>query len=280
LSKEVKLASGNTGFTLRIVLAGLITIGAAVYQRLTGPTHPTSDTLRWQNTEISYQFDRGYDEPSDQPVAITVPDTAISGILLFRRFKADEGWKGMQLVRDGKELIAALPHQPPAGKLEFFILLEKKGYSKVIPTDRAVITRFTGQVPDFVLILHILTIFGAMLLSNLAGLEAIAKSERAYKVGLWATIFLFIGGMILGPVVQKFAFDAYWTGFPWGMDLTDNKTLIAMIFWLIAVWRSRKGQYARGWIIVAAVVMLIIFAIPHSVLGSELDYKTMEIGTA
>ncbi len=274
------MALRNTGFTLRIVLAGLITIGAAIYQRLTGPTHPMSDTLRWQNTEISYQFARGYDEPSDQPVAITAPDTAISGILLFRRFKADEGWKGMKLIRDGKQLIGALPHQPPAGKLEFFVLLDKKGYTKVIPSDRAVITRFTGQVPDIVLILHIISIFAAMLLSNLAGLEAIAKSERAYKVGLGAAAFLFIGGMILGPVVQKFAFDAYWTGFPWGMDLTDNKTLIAMIFWLFAVWRGRKGRNARGWIIVAAVVMLIIFAIPHSVLGSELNYKTMEIGTA
>jgi hypothetical protein len=185
----------------------------------------------------------------------------------------------MKLIREGEELVGALPQQPPAGKVEFFVLLEKNGISKTVPTDQSVVTRFTGEVPDFVLILHIFTIFGAMLLSNLAGLEAAAKGEKSYKVGLWATVFLFIGGMILGPVVQKYAFDAYWTGFPWGMDLTDNKTLIAMIFWLIAVIRGLKGRNARGWIIAAAVVMLIIFSIPHSVLGSELNYQTMEVQT-
>jgi hypothetical protein len=49
--------------------------------------------------------------------------------------------------------------------------------------------------------------------------------------------------MILGPVVQKFAFGEYWTGFPFGTDLTDNKTLIAFIGWiiaLVAVFKSEK----------------------------------------
>ncbi len=273
------MALKNTGFIVRIVLAILITIGAAVYQKLTGPTHPTFGSVRWQNTEISYQFDRGHDEPTDQQVMLSAPDTAISGVLLFKRFKTDDGWKGMKLVRDGAHLKAALPHQPPAGKLEFFILLEKHGNTITIPTDQTVITRFTGEVPDFVLLLHIIIIFAAMLLSNLAGLEALAKGKNAYKIGLWAAVFLFIGGIILGPVVQKFAFDAYWTGFPWGMDLTDNKTLIAMVFWLIAVWRGLKGRNARGWIIAAAVIMLIIFSIPHSVMGSELNFESMEVQT-
>jgi hypothetical protein len=271
------LALKNKGFIIRIMLALLITIGAAVYQRLTGPTHPTSGTIRWQNTEVSYKFNRGHAELSDQPISLTAPDTAISGILLFKRYGTRDGWKGMKLVREGASLVGALPQQPPAGKLEFFVLLEKNGLTRTVPVENSVVTRFTGEVPSVILILHIFTIFAAMLLSNLAGLEAFAKGEKAYKVGVWAAVFLFIGGMILGPIVQKFAFDAYWTGFPWGMDLTDNKTLIAMIFWLIAVLRGLKGHNARGWIILAAVVMLLIFSIPHSVMGSELNYQTMEI---
>ena len=273
------MAAKNTGFIIRIVLAVLLTIGAAVYQRLTGPTHPTSGSVRWQNTEVSYKFDRGHAEPTDQQVVLSAPDTAVSGILLFKRFNTGDGWKGMKLVRDGDKLTGALPQQPPAGKLEFFILLEKNGNTRPVPVDKSVITRFTGQVPDFVLLLHIITIFAAMLLSNLAGLEALVKSDKAYKTGVWAAVFLFIGGMILGPVVQKYAFDAYWTGFPWGMDLTDNKTLIAMVFWLIAVWRGLKGRNAFGWIIAAAVIMLVIFSIPHSIMGSELNYETMQVTT-
>ena len=194
------------GFWVRIILALLITVGAAIYQRLTGPTHPTSGMVSLQNTQVYYKFDRGHGEPTDQPVILTAPDSAISGVLLFRRFGANEGWKGMKLVRKDKDLIGALPKQPPAGKMEFFVLLEKNGISKPVPVDRTVITRFTGEVPDFVLILHIFVIFTAMLLSNLAGLEAVANGEKAYKTGLWAAVFLFAGGMILGPVVQKYAF--------------------------------------------------------------------------
>jgi hypothetical protein len=82
--------------------------------------------------------------------------------------------------------------------------------------------------------------------------------------------------MILGPVVQKFAFGEFWTGIPWGFDLTDNKTLIAMVAWGIALWKGRKSKY---WIIFAAVVLLAVYLIPHSMLGSELNYETMEVGT-
>jgi len=87
--------------------------------------------------------------------------------------------------------------------------------------------------------------------------------------------------MILGPLVQKFAFGAYWTGVPFGWDLTDNKTLIAMIFWLMASWRVLKGnaEQNRWWVVLAVVVMFIVFLIPHSMMGSELNYETMTVET-
>ena len=34
-----------------------------------------------------------------------------------------------------------------------------------------------------------------------------------FYTGLTLILFLF-GGMIMGPVVQKFAFGEFWTGFP------------------------------------------------------------------
>jgi hypothetical protein len=148
-----------------------------------------------------------------------------------------------------------------------------------IPQYQWVITRFTGDVPAGVLIPHIFIMFLAMLISTMAGLEALVKGRYMYKFSIWAALLLFVGGMILGPIVQKYAFDAFWTGFPLGLDLTDNKTLIAMIAWLIALWKGRNNRQARGWILGAAVVMLLIYLIPHSMFGSELDYQTMQVGT-
>jgi hypothetical protein len=121
--------------------------------------------------------------------------------------------------------------------------------------------------------------FIAMLFSTAAGLEALAKSPVAYRFAIWTTAALFIGGMILGPVVQKYAFGEFWTGVPFGFDLTDNKTLLAMLAWIAAVCKGRGNKPARFWIISAAAILLLMYSIPHSVMGSELNYKTMQIET-
>jgi ABC-type multidrug transport system fused ATPase/permease subunit len=115
-----------------------------------------------------------------------------------------------------------------------------------------------------------------MLLSTVAGLFAYFKLPKYQLYGSIAFFTLIVGGMIFGPLVQKFAFSAFWTGVPFGWDLTDNKTLIAVIFWTIAYFTNRKNEKPI-WIIVAAIVLLVIFSIPHSMLGSELDYSSGNI---
>jgi hypothetical protein len=102
------------------------------------------------------------------------------------------------------------------------------------------------------------------------------KMPAYKKTGLWTFILLTAGGMILGPIVQKYAFGDLWTGVPFGWDLTDNKTLIAFLFWALAVfmsWKKEKPLYT----IIAAVVLLLVYSIPHSLFGSELDYSTGQV---
>jgi hypothetical protein len=75
---------------------------------------------------------------------------------------------------------------------------------------------------------------------------------------------LIVGGFILGSIVQKYAFGVYWTGFPIGRDITDNKTLLALIALLLALPFSKK-PYFRYVTIAAFAVMILIFCIPHSI---------------
>jgi len=82
--------------------------------------------------------------------------------------------------------------------------------------------------------------------------------------------------MILGPVVQKYAFGALWTGIPFGWDLTDNKTLIAFIFWILAVMLNRKKDKPLVTVL-AAFILLMVYSIPHSLFGSELDYTSNQV---
>jgi hypothetical protein len=117
--------------------------------------------------------------------------------------------------------------------------------------------------------------FLAMLFSNRAGIEALRPQSNPRTYALWTLALLFVGGIILGPIVQKLAFGVFWTGFPLGYDLTDNKTLIALIGWLAAVIAGRGGRPARWWVLGAAILLLVVYLIPHSLLGSELDYSQL-----
>jgi FtsH-binding integral membrane protein len=125
----------------------------------------------------------------------------------------------------------------------------------------------------FVLIPHIIFIFFAMMFANVAGLLAAFKMPKYKLFTIITLVGIFIGGLILGPIVQKYAFNEFWAGVPFGWDLTDNKLLIAFIFWLLAYAGNRKSEKAYLTII-AAIVTLIVFSIPHSMFGSELNRET------
>ncbi|MCJ7582424.1 MAG: hypothetical protein MUP98_18060 [Candidatus Aminicenantes bacterium] len=258
------------------VLAFVITAGSAVYQRITGPTYAVSGNIQLGGSVISFTLETTHETIGDYEINIEAPDSGTSGYVQFKRFKTGDPWTNIPMERKEGSLTASLPQQPSSGKLAYKVFLSHNGEEVSLTGEDEVVIRFKDVVPDIVLILHIITIFAAMLLSTRTGIEALNKDGNTRKLTLWTAGFMFAGGMILGPIVQKFAFGEWWTGFPFGFDLTDNKTLIAMIVWAIAVIAGRKGKQAKGWVLAASIVTLVIFLIPHSLLGSELDYSQIE----
>ena len=262
-------------------MAIVITLSAAAYQRMTGPTYPLGGKVIIDGQEIKYKFGRSHGGNTNQLVSLYFSDSTYQAIIKFTYYKTDNPWQSIVMHWKDGHFSAELPNQPPAGKLEYYIRLSKQSQKYTIPIDRTVVTRFKGEVPAIVLIPHVLFMFIAMLISSLSALEAVVEGKRLKFYVILTTIMLFMGGMILGPVVQKFAFGEFWTGVPFGFDLTDNKTLIAMIGWLFAFVQvlSKKSKHTRWWIIAAAAILLLIYSIPHSMMGSELDYQTMEVKT-
>ena len=254
----------------------LITLSSVVYQRITGPTHPLRGKTVIAEQVIKYKLLRSYEITSDAIMEINIPDTSVTGIYKWRRYKSFDQWTFDTLKVTDNKITFAVPKQPAAGKVAYQItLIDANGKSYPF-SDEPVVLRFKGVVPGFVLLPHILFMFIAMLLATRTGLEAIARRDNAFRLAMWTSGLLFLGGLILGPIVQKFAFDAFWTGWPFGHDLTDNKTLAAFIFWAIALWQGRQAGKGRIWFIIAAVVTLLVYLVPHSVLGSEIDYTAME----
>jgi hypothetical protein len=260
-------------------LAVVVTLVTAYYQRTTGPTYELKGKIELSDRIIPYTLDRSHGGQDDHLILIPVPDSTIRGTVTYRRYRSDEPFQSAEMTYQDGKLTGRLPHQPPAGQLEYYMTLGDGRNSVVVPTDRTVVMRFKGEVPSTVLVPHILLMFISMLFSARAGLEALPRSGRTKSLVLWTTVTLLAGGLILGPLVQKYAFGSYWTGMPFGWDLTDNKTLIAFCGWLAVMIRQRRNPNPRYWILAAALIMLAVFLIPHSVVGSRLDYVTGRVTT-
>jgi len=252
--------------------AFIFTAVIAVYQRMTGPTYPVRGKVEINNQQIKYQLLTSASGNEDAPLFLRVPDRSVTGEIRFKRFKSNDSITTKPLIRAGNFLVTLIPHQPAAGKIQYKITLISNNVEYEL-SKKDVVLRYKGSVPASWLIPHIFFIFLAMLFSTITGLEAILKGKNTLLY-TWITIItLLLGGLILGPIVQKFSFGVYWTGWPFGHDMTDNKSLVAFIFWIIALIVQYRNRENRAWPVIAAFVMLVVFLIPHSVLGSEIDYS-------
>lgn len=270
------------------VLAVLLTVLSAVWQRISGPSYPIRFRVELPQAVVSGKLIRTCNSDRALPVRIAVTPVEdrtaaaadLQGTVTWRRYPTVEAWRTVALVRDGDVLTAALPAQPPAGKIEYAVRIEQGGQTVQIPAANGAVARFKGAVPWPVLAVHIVVMFCGMLWSTRAGLEALLRGGALGRQAVTTLVLLAVGGLILGPVVQKYAFGVYWSGWPLGEDLTDNKLAVAVLAWALAVWRIRAGQpdprAGRGWAIAAMLVVFAIFSIPHSLHGSTLDYATME----
>jgi hypothetical protein len=274
-------------------LAFIITIAAAIYQRHTGPTYPKELSVTVNNTlhELKLVRSLALDERSE--VKLKIPDKTAKATLYYKRLNSTDEYKVSEFsykvypvnsflmnkifkITVDEGFFAEVPQQPPAGKLQYYFEITDSKGTQTYFKDSPVIIRFKGGVPAYILIPHILAMFLAMLFSTLAGLMALIKFP-SYKKYAFLTLILFtIGGMILGPIVQYDAFGDLWTGIPFGWDLTDNKTLIALIFWILAVVMNRKKERPL-YVVLAAFVLLMVYSIPHSLFGSQLDYTTGQV---
>ena len=261
------------------IAAFAVTVLLAVFQRMTGPSYPIRGTEALPNGEsVGYSLPRSNEGRDELRIAIPAPSNATRAILEWRRYPTDEPFQSqaMNANADG-EFETRIPPQPAAGKVEYRILLEFADGEISIPESEAVVARYRASVPAQVLIPHILAMFLSMLVSSRALFEVLRPgAPRARGLVLVSMALLVIGGLMLGPIVQRFAFGAYWTGWPYGHDLTDNKTLIAFFAWLpaaVLAWRRANTRLAvtLGW-----VVMMGIFLIPHSARGSQLDWSEID----
>ncbi len=275
------------------ILAIFITLVAVIYQRTTGPTYDRKMDVVVNDSTYQLKLVRSMEIGSGSEVKLDIDDQNISAKLYYKRYPSREAYQSVDFVYANRKVdnwlmnkvfniyeetgwFAKVPEQPAAGKIQYYFDITDKSGKQAYIKDDPIVVRFKGAVPSGVLIPHIFFMFFAMFLGNLAGIMAVFKHKKFKLYTTLTIITFFIGGMVLGPMVQQHAFGEAWAGIPFAWDLTDNKTLIAFIFWVLAFAMNRNKE-RPVYTIVAALVMLLVYSIPHSMYGSELDPETGEI---
>jgi hypothetical protein len=271
--------------TLLWAAAVLVTLAAVGWQRLTEPTRPRRGETVVEGRSVPWTLRTSGVSGQSLRVEIEAPPAVLTGTLRWRHFPSREAFDGISMLREDDRLVALLPTQPPAGKVEYYLVLAGRFGLLRIPEDEPVVLRFKGRVPLVVLVPHVVLLLLAMVLALRTGLGAVFARPDTLRLS-WVTLGgLTLGGMILGPIVQKFAFDAFWTGWPLGDDLTNDTTLVAWLFWIVAVLalrgaRSAADRFARTPTLAAPGGTHAVFVAPHSLGGSPADYSRLDTGTS
>ena len=274
--------------TLLWILSLFLTFGCLAFQDKTGPTFPLEGEFQTAKGTVHFKFLRSETIGTGLKIMLLDPvPEGVAGYIRYRRYKSHDDWATMPLEpgtfvfsRRGKtESVTGVGAEltslkERAGKYEYFVHLDDgQGQAVSVTDDKPIYARYKAPVPFWALVVHIVVIFASMTIAIRTTLEALVDGN--YKWLLWATIVsLLLGGFMLGPIVQWYAFGVWWSGVPFGYDWTDNKVLVGLVFWLLAAYLNRGSRRSRWAVYQAGLVTLVVYFIPHSVFGSEYDYRT------
>ena len=274
---------------LLLVAAVFLALAAMIYQRSTGPTYEYKGYLEHNGESYKYKLLRSQETTEGAKIELPHFDApAYNATLNYKRYQTNDPITALDFQLDENNLFTAqLPIQPAAGKMEYFITGSIDGKTFQIPEkgEDNIVLRYKDPVPDAILIPHVTMMIIVIIFGIRAGLGAAFDDGTMRKWTIVAFTSMTIGGMILGPLVQKSAFGEYWTGFPFGGDFTDNKMLIMWVAWALALAiigfkPKKKEKVSRTTVMMAALVMTAVYLIPHSMGGSTLDYEKVDQGIA
>ena len=141
-------------------------IACIVFQDKTGPTQPLEGEVETPKGKVRFRFLRSENIGTDLTIMLLepVPD-GVLGFVKYRRYMSHDEWKTMPLApletewsrRGSRGVMKGLGARLPglmerAGKYEYFVFTAAAGEEPTsITADRAVLARYKGAVPIWVL---------------------------------------------------------------------------------------------------------------------------------
>jgi hypothetical protein len=255
---------------LYVLASFLISAIFLFFQRITGPTYPIRGSINTKDSLIKFKFLRSCTLGEDCKIIF---NGKIDGYILYKKYKVDEKYTKIDFNFDGKISYVNLKlNLPKASKIEYDVFVKKlNDYIKI--NDKPIVLRFKGYVPSYILIPHIIFMYLFFFITTYIFLRINLTNQIDKKLFYISLSFLIFGGFIFGPFVQYYAFDVFWSGFPFGYDLTDNKTLLTLLVYFLPLHSMIKNKNIKMNFNIAYLLTTIVYLIPHSMYGSEYKFK-------
>jgi len=208
----------------------------------------------------------------------------VGGVLYY---SVDKGIEQTSIMNhsDDMTLVGNLPAGEIGERLVYRIELTKDGDLKasMAPAkERGYLLKYKGPVSAFVLIPHIVLMFAGVFCSFMAlfyGFDLMLGKKKVKQAAIAVLLSFFcgfIGGVLIGIEVTHEVFGGSgWGGWPVGNDVTDTKTEIFLLFWLVTMifgWAGLSGRKLKisnktfgVMIIISFIITLAAFLIPHSI---------------
>lgn len=206
-------------------------------------------------------------------------------------YKVPAGWVERPLRRDRDAAeegwwCERIPHLGRGESTRYHIQLRSvDGVSWTLPEgapETQLSLTFKGEVSRPLLLAHVLCMMGGLIPLVLGLFFAIAYLRSGRFLGpvrrltLIGFALLAIGTLPLGMIVEYQVFGTYWEGWPFGRDVTDTKSGLMMVLWLILLivrgrdlfrhTRAQSGPSDRawaGWLIALVIFTIGLYLIPH-----------------
>jgi hypothetical protein len=280
---------------LRIIIALILTLVLASVSRRLSERKPElkiieNEGIRIEHTTVVEKIgERDVDISAEISTPKPVENYRIN--LVYRVGKDDPVFVPMQQqVGDSNALSAVIPWQPMRTKVYYYISVRDSEKNELTLPDRVnrlnspFMIKFKGKVTPAVLIAHIIAMFAGIFfvfmvlfydVDLLRGKDAL---RDVCNLSLLATFFIFLGGMPLGWWVTYQTLGVLWEGIPIGWDITDSKTLIIFLYWIILLYLMKGTIFKKNsklnpvgekplavLVLMGVILTFLLYLIPHSI---------------
>jgi hypothetical protein len=213
------------------------------------------------------------------------PTSPISAFIFYRTDQRPFQVADMSSLGNGK-YFGAIPPHPRGDVVQYYIEARTASdiVARVPAKAQAEGFSFTvkGKANTSLLVIHITLIFISLFFFLYAGYLSIRALQHRRsllyipRVAFLGLAVFFVASIPLGMIVGYQVYGVPWTGFPVGDDLTDNKSLVILLYWIVcavlyrgSLWRKDPTHDILPMVtlpyvhLVGSIITAILFALPH-----------------